>query len=168
MHNPSCPIYAFVAAIATPAQAAIALAHRQPPCQGATITTASTVAPTSGRAGHGWQPLAGTLQSVAKRHPYGLLPSRAALASLAGYCPCERRQPPLRAVPGRSRSPPCRGPWPRPGRGWPIWMVKMKEVKRSPLWRYPHGGSLQRNSSKLISQLLHRGRDENTRCWLKL
>ncbi|RZS15485.1 hypothetical protein BHM03_00047322, partial [Ensete ventricosum] len=51
--------------------------------------------------------------------PCGLLPLRAAPASLAGCCPCERRRPPLRAGPGRSRPPPCRGPWPRPGRGWP-------------------------------------------------
>ncbi|RWV78833.1 hypothetical protein GW17_00060128, partial [Ensete ventricosum] len=45
-------------------------------------------------------------------------------------------------------------------------MEKMKEVKR-PLWRYPHDGSLQRNSSNLILQLLLRGREENRRWWLK-
>ncbi|RWV85890.1 hypothetical protein GW17_00052276 [Ensete ventricosum] len=32
-----------------------------------------------------------------------------------------------------------------------IRMEKMKEVKRPPLSRYPHDGSLQRNSSNLIS-----------------
>ncbi|RWV98139.1 hypothetical protein GW17_00039035 [Ensete ventricosum] len=44
-----------------------------------------------------------------------------------------------------------------------IRMEKMKEVKRPPLSRYPHDGSLQRNSSNLISQLLRRGREENRR-----
>ncbi|RZS02602.1 hypothetical protein BHM03_00032666 [Ensete ventricosum] len=48
-----------------------------------------------------------------------LLPQRAAPASLAGCCPCEWRRPPLRAGPGRSWLPPCRGPWPRPSHGWP-------------------------------------------------
>ncbi|RWV99745.1 hypothetical protein GW17_00037331 [Ensete ventricosum] len=48
-----------------------------------------------------------------------------------------------------------------------IGMEKMKEVKRIPLLRYPHNGSLQRNSSNLISQLLRRGKEENKRWWLK-
>ncbi|RWW00003.1 hypothetical protein BHE74_00050621 [Ensete ventricosum] len=38
-----------------------------------------------------------------------------------------------------------------------IRMEKMKKVKRSPLQRYPHDGSLQRNSSNLISQLCSEG-----------
>ncbi|RZR96084.1 hypothetical protein BHM03_00025045 [Ensete ventricosum] len=49
-----------------------------------------------------------------------------------------------------------------------IRMEKMKEVKRPPLSWYSHDGSLQRNSSNLISQLLRRGREENRRWWLKL
>ncbi|RWV83968.1 hypothetical protein GW17_00054361, partial [Ensete ventricosum] len=49
-----------------------------------------------------------------------------------------------------------------------IQMEKIKEVKRPPLWRYPHDGSFKRSSSNLISQLLHRGREENKRWWLKL
>ncbi|RZS21431.1 hypothetical protein BHM03_00054068, partial [Ensete ventricosum] len=49
-----------------------------------------------------------------------------------------------------------------------IWMEKMKEVKRPPLWRYPHDVSLQRNSPYLILQFLLRGREENRRWWLKL
>ncbi|RZR88657.1 hypothetical protein BHM03_00016277 [Ensete ventricosum] len=44
-----------------------------------------------------------------------------------------------------------------------IRMERMKEVKRTPLKRYPHDGSLQRNSSNLISQLLRIGREENRR-----
>ncbi|RRT75902.1 hypothetical protein B296_00020460 [Ensete ventricosum] len=49
-----------------------------------------------------------------------------------------------------------------------IRMEKMKEIKRPPLYRYPHDGSLQRNFSNLILQLLLRGREENRRWWLKL
>ncbi|RZR76824.1 hypothetical protein BHM03_00001707 [Ensete ventricosum] len=48
--------------------------------------------------------------------PYSRPPSTAP----AGCCPREQRQPPLQAGPGCSRSPPCRGPWPRPGRGWSV------------------------------------------------
>ncbi|RRT32627.1 hypothetical protein B296_00053934 [Ensete ventricosum] len=54
-----------------------------------------------------------------KRRPCRLLPPRVAPASLVGYCPCEWCRPPLRAGPGRSWLPPCRGPWPWPGHGWP-------------------------------------------------
>ncbi|RWV88488.1 hypothetical protein GW17_00049417 [Ensete ventricosum] len=56
-----------------------------------------------------------------------------ASATPTSCCPCEWRWPPLRvaapmsgaglpyrlrAGPGRSRPPTCKGPWPWPGRGW--------------------------------------------------
>ncbi|RZS16503.1 hypothetical protein BHM03_00048496, partial [Ensete ventricosum] len=109
-----------VAAIA-PTQATVALAHRQPLCSGAATTAANAAAHAGGRASRGWQPLVGVLQSAPlagtameanvpvssasahRRRPYGLLPQRAAVA------PCGCRLPPLRAGPGRSRSPPLVG-----------------------------------------------------------
>ncbi|RRT42962.1 hypothetical protein B296_00008797 [Ensete ventricosum] len=54
-----------------------------------------------------------------KCRPCGLLPLRAVPDSLIDCCPYERHRPPLRAVPGRNRPPPCMGPWPRPSYGWP-------------------------------------------------
>ncbi|RWV88366.1 hypothetical protein GW17_00049556 [Ensete ventricosum] len=74
-------------------------------------------------------------------------------------------------------SRPCRGlPWlAAPTKGlaevdcpYPHCMERMKKVKRPPLYLYPHDGSLQRNSSNQISQLLRRGREENRRGWQKL
>ncbi|RWW14587.1 hypothetical protein BHE74_00033394 [Ensete ventricosum] len=60
-----CPLCA--TAVAAPTQATTALARRQPPCQGAATPAADTVAPTSDRAGRGWQPLAGALQATPLR-----------------------------------------------------------------------------------------------------
>ncbi|RZR93539.1 hypothetical protein BHM03_00022048 [Ensete ventricosum] len=53
--------------LATASWATTALARRQPPCQGAATPAADTVAPTSDRAGRGWQPLAGALQATPLR-----------------------------------------------------------------------------------------------------
>ncbi|RRT38680.1 hypothetical protein B296_00057308, partial [Ensete ventricosum] len=72
-------------------------------------------------------------------------PAQAATA-LARQQPLCQRLPSLRKC-GRSYIP-----------VFQIWMKKMKEVKRPPLLRYPHDGSLQRNSSSLILQLLLKGR----------
>ncbi|RWW55097.1 hypothetical protein BHE74_00038281, partial [Ensete ventricosum] len=134
--NPSCPICAATTIFAL-AQVAIALARRQPPCQGVATPAASAAAPTGIRVGRGRQPLLGALQSVPFAGtvlqagvPAGVAlqvgvpagrPQQVVLASVApaGCCPHKRCRPPLRAGPGRTRSPPCRGPWPRPCRGWP-------------------------------------------------
>ncbi|RRT37461.1 hypothetical protein B296_00043834 [Ensete ventricosum] len=82
---------------------------------------------------------------------------------------------------GRGRMPPCMGPWQqpvapcsRPGHGWPAlrggwpplllvaFAAKMQQEHVEQFY-YPHDGSLQWNSSKLITQLLCRGREENRR-----
>ncbi|RZS26960.1 hypothetical protein BHM03_00060382, partial [Ensete ventricosum] len=98
--NPSCPICVAVIVAAAPTQATTALpvgSHIAP------TPVASVVAPASGRAGRGLQPLVGALQPAPftgvatgcarglaaagrarKRRPCELLPLRAALASLAG------------------------------------------------------------------------------------
>ncbi|RWW18742.1 hypothetical protein GW17_00017252 [Ensete ventricosum] len=114
--NPSFPLCVVAAA---PAQATVALTRRQPPCQGVATPTAGVATPSSGRAGRDGSPL---------RTPYSRPPllaqrckrvcPRAAVAA-AGCCPRERRRPPMRAGPGRCRSPPSRGPWSLPGRRWP-------------------------------------------------
>ncbi|RWV78666.1 hypothetical protein GW17_00060325, partial [Ensete ventricosum] len=89
-------------------QLATALARRQPPCQAA----AGATAPTSDRAGRGRQSLAGALQSAPLR---ALRCQR--LSALRDATPVGDL--PLRVGPASSRPPPCRGPWLRPGRGWP-------------------------------------------------
>ncbi|RWW20974.1 hypothetical protein GW17_00014889 [Ensete ventricosum] len=47
---------------------------------------------------YGLLPLRATAPASGTGLSYGLLPLRATLASLAGFCPCERRRPPLRAA----------------------------------------------------------------------
>ncbi|RWW51674.1 hypothetical protein BHE74_00041951 [Ensete ventricosum] len=97
-----------------PAQAAAALARWQPPCQGATTPAAGVVAPAGGS----------PLRAPCKR-----------LCSRAVAAPCGRRWPPFRAGPSRSQPPPCRGPWPRPGRGWPTLQGGCRPSSLLPLLR---------------------------------
>ncbi|RWW62893.1 hypothetical protein BHE74_00029955, partial [Ensete ventricosum] len=137
--HPHCPVVA-----TAPAQAALALCGRQSPCQRvATLATGGAALLVVGLAAAGrpyWLAVAGRAR--------GWPP-------LTGYCPCGR-SPLCRgalAVTGRplqvARPGPV-APWRSYIHVFQIRIEKMKEVKRPPLERYPHDGSLQRNSSNLI------------------
>ncbi|RRT84923.1 hypothetical protein B296_00008340, partial [Ensete ventricosum] len=99
--NPSCPICVVAIVAAAPAQAAAALARRQPPCKEATTPATDTTIPAGNRAGRGWQSHVGALQSA----PFAGITLQAGVPARAapmGYCPCERRRLPILAGPGRS------------------------------------------------------------------
>ncbi|RZR84476.1 hypothetical protein BHM03_00011324, partial [Ensete ventricosum] len=87
--NPSCPLCAIVV-VAALAQATVAIAYWQLPCQGAATPVTGAAALAGDRVGHGRQPIAGALQPAP-------LCGRHATSSCARW-----RLSPLRA--GHSRS----------------------------------------------------------------
>ncbi|RRT63612.1 hypothetical protein B296_00028290, partial [Ensete ventricosum] len=113
---PACLIYVIIAVAAAPAQTATALARRQPPLQSALsplLATGLAVGDSPLWVPCSRPPLqASRCKRVCPQAATApsSLPQLTVPAGTApeGCCPCERRQ-----------SPPCRGPWARPGRGWP-------------------------------------------------